>query len=303
MMACRPPPLWNALRAGSTSSATSVGSGATVSMPAPMRPGSSRSLIRPCMRSACSPMMRKNSRRSAGSTALPPSSSVVTEPLMEVSGVRSSWPTRLKNSARWRSISSSGAKSCMVTTTDSISPSGDRIGVALISVRTLRPSGTASSISSARTISPLSSRCAVGNSPRGISRPSARRQEITSSNCSVERPGPRRPSTIRRAARLIVNGRPLPASKTTTPTGEVSTRASKRALACRSLRWARALATAAAAWEANSISTSSSSAVKASSSAFSARKKLPRCTSRWRSGAAWKARENIGVGSRPSERM
>ena len=48
---------------------------------------------------------------------------------MEVSGARSSWLTMPRNSARNRSSSSSGARSCMVTTTDSTSPSSDRIGV------------------------------------------------------------------------------------------------------------------------------------------------------------------------------
>ena len=101
-------------------------------------------------------MMRKNSRISAGSSSGVVLSTVATEPLMEVSGARSSWLTMLRNSARSRSSSSSGARSCMVTTTDSSAPSAAWIGVELTSVVTLRPSGTESSISSARTVSGLS---------------------------------------------------------------------------------------------------------------------------------------------------
>ena len=102
-------------------------------------------------------MMRENSRRSAASSASPSSSRVAAEPLIDVSGSRSSWLTRLRNSARWRSISSSGARSCSVTTADSTPPPGDGIGVELTRVRTLSPSGNASSTSSARTVLPLPS--------------------------------------------------------------------------------------------------------------------------------------------------
>ena len=45
-IAWRPPPLWNAVRACSTSTATSSCSGSTESVPASMRPASSRSPIR-----------------------------------------------------------------------------------------------------------------------------------------------------------------------------------------------------------------------------------------------------------------
>ena len=86
-------------------------------------------------------MMRKNWRVVAGSEAGEAPSAVAAEPLMEVSGTRSSWLTMPRNSARSRSSSSSGAKSCKVTTTDSTAPSSERIGVALTSVVTLRPSG------------------------------------------------------------------------------------------------------------------------------------------------------------------
>ena len=60
---------------------------------------------------------------------------------MEVSGPRSSWLTKLRNSARSRSISSRGVRSCKVTTTVSTRPSSAKTGVALTSTVTLRPSG------------------------------------------------------------------------------------------------------------------------------------------------------------------
>ena len=63
----------------------------------------------------------------------------------------------------------------MVTTTDATAPSSAWIGVALTSVVTLRPSGTESAISSARTVSPPLSAPASGSWSRAISRPSARR--------------------------------------------------------------------------------------------------------------------------------
>ena len=68
----------------------------------------------------------------------------------------------------------------MVTTTDSTAPSADRIGVELISVAMRRPSGTESTIFSARTLLALGSCCASGNSARATSRPSPRRQVIDS---------------------------------------------------------------------------------------------------------------------------
>ena len=63
---------------------------------------------------------------------------------MEVSGVLSSWLTMPRNSARSRSSSSIGVMSCMVTTTDSTSPSSpssEKMGVALTRVVTLSPVG------------------------------------------------------------------------------------------------------------------------------------------------------------------
>ena len=61
----------------------------------------------------------------------------------------------------------------MVMTTDSTS-SSDRMGVALIRAVTLRPSGDRRTISSARTVSPVTRVWARGNSRRETSRPSAR---------------------------------------------------------------------------------------------------------------------------------
>ena len=63
----------------------------------------------------------------------------------------------------------------MVTTSDTTAPSAERIGVALTSTVTLRPSGTENSISSARTVSALRSSSASESSPSRISRPSPRR--------------------------------------------------------------------------------------------------------------------------------
>ena len=76
-------------------------------------------------------MIRKNWVISAGSSAADASSRVSADPLMAASGVRSSWLTMSRNSARSRSSSSIGVMSCMVTTTDSTSPSSEKMGVAL----------------------------------------------------------------------------------------------------------------------------------------------------------------------------
>ncbi len=207
-----------------------------------------------------------------------------------------------RNSVRIRSSSSNGARSCMVTTTDRTSFSAAWIGVTLTSVVTLRPSGTESVISSARTVSPSLSCRASGNSARETSRPSARRHVITSSSSSAARPGELRPSTMRRASRLDDSGLPVSASKTTTPTGDVSTRASRSARARRSSRWARVLASAVAAWEANSTRTSSSALVNSSPPSFSARKKLPTSTPRYFIGATSIAVGQMRSDESPSDR-
>ena len=76
------------------------------------------------------------------------------EPFIVARGVRSSWLTMPKNSARSRSTSCTAVISWMVTTRVSTSPPSVWIGVQFISAETLRPSDTSKTISSARTISP-----------------------------------------------------------------------------------------------------------------------------------------------------
>ena len=191
-------PVRNALRARSTSSAAAAGSGATDRVPESMRPASRRSAISPRMWPDCSRMMRWNSRISAGSSAADSSSSATADPVIDVSGVRSSWLTSPRNSVRRRSVSSSDARSCRVTTTEPAADPAAGIGVALTSARTLRPSGTEITSSSARTVSGSAS----GSSASDCSRPSARRTATTSSRSSTGLPGSRRPSTMRRASRL-----------------------------------------------------------------------------------------------------
>ena len=218
----RSSPVRKALLAPSTRSATAEGSGETESVPESMRPMSSRSEMRPRIWSDCSTMTRKKSRISAGSSPAGSSISVTPAPLIAESGARSSWLKSPRNSERSRATSSNGARSCKVTTTDPGTGPSASLGIALISVRTLRPSGTDSTTFSARTVSALANCCASDTS-----RPSARRQTMTSSSSSSGRTGVRRLSTIRRASRLHDTIRPLAASKTTTPTGEVSIRVSR----------------------------------------------------------------------------
>ena len=119
----------------------------------------------------------------------------------------------------------------MVTTTETTAPSPSRIGVTLTSVVTLPPSGTDSSTSSARAVSALLSAWASGNSLSASSRPSAKRHVSAPSNCSTEPSGASSPLTIRLASRLIFNRLPVAASRMTTPTGVVSTSASRSAWA------------------------------------------------------------------------
>ena len=178
-----PPELTKVFRARSTSAATSTGSGLMGRVPVSMRATSSRSPIRSRMLPTWSRIMRRNWRISTGSRSSVFSCMAITDPQMEVSGMRSSWLTMPRNSARIRSISSNCVMSCMVTTTDSTSPSSDRMGVALSSTLTRRPSGAARTISSARTVSVVLRASAKGNSSREISLPSARRTVITSSSC------------------------------------------------------------------------------------------------------------------------
>ncbi len=74
-----------------------------------------------------------------------------------------------------------------------------------------------------------------------------------------------RPLTILLASRLTDVSPPVFASNTRTPTGEVSIRVSRSALARRSSRCLRALAMTSAAWEANITRVSSSSGVNSTS--------------------------------------
>ena len=58
-------------------------------------------------------MMRKNCATSAGPKMREARSTVAAEPLIEVSGARNSWLTMPRNSARMRSSSRSGSRSCI----------------------------------------------------------------------------------------------------------------------------------------------------------------------------------------------
>ena len=145
----------------------------------------------------------------------------------------------------------------------------------LTSTLTLRPSGTARTISSARTVSVTLRASARGNSKRESSLPSARRTVSTSGSCSAVRSGSSRPSTILLASRLKETGAPLGMSKTATPTGEVSIRVSRPVLARCSSRCRRALETTRATWEANMTRVSSSSWVNSPPSLSLVRLILP----------------------------
>ena len=235
-MPCLPPPLRKALFASATSRATSVAPGETESAPVSMRATSSRSLISTRIRSAWALMTWWNCRISAGFGGAGESSRAATDPLTVATGVRNSWLTIARNSARSRSCSSRGVMSCTVTMKDSIRPSSERMGVPLTSTLKLRPSGTRRTISSARIVSAALSAWAMDSSSREISAPSARRTVMTSRSCSGGWSGVRRPSTILRISRLTETGAPVLPSKTTTPTGAVSISVSRSALARSSSR-------------------------------------------------------------------
>ena len=181
-------------------------------------------------------MMRMNWTISAGSRVFGDSSRVSAEPLIEVSGARSSWLTMARNSARIRSRASSGVRSWTVTTVDSNSPVSERIGVALTRTVTARPSGTVRTSSSARRVSLVLSTWTMGNSWSEISRPSGRRNVRALRSCSADWPGMQRELTILRPSRLMELTAPVRASKTTTPTGEVSISVSRLFLASCSSR-------------------------------------------------------------------
>ena len=281
-------------RARSTSGASSTASGLTGSVPVLMRATSSRLSISSRMLSDCSTMMRRNWRSSAGSRSSAASIIVVAEPRIVVSGVRSSWLTMPRNSARSRSMSSSADMSWNTNTYDSISPPAARTGAAFSSTVTLRPSGTPSTISSARTVSPVASPSASGSSASDTSRPSARRMVSTSSSCSGGWSAPRMLSMTRRASRFTVIGRAVRASSTATPTGEVSISVSRPVRARCSSRRCPALSSAIAACDANITRVSSSSRVNSGPGRSRARWMLPSRSPRRRMGAVTKA--PIGAG-------
>ena len=216
-------------------------------------------------------MTRNSCTISVGSSAAGVPSTVAAQPLIEVSGARNSWLTMPRNWARSRSTSSTGVMSCSVTISDSTSPVSERMGVALTSVVTRRWSGNSRTISSARTGTASRSMSPRADSSRKSSRPSPRRTRNPSSSSAAERPGLPRSPTIRRDSRFSDTTRPLLASNTTTPTGEVSINASRSARARCSSRYSRALAIAAPACEANGASTSSSSRVNSCPPTLSAR--------------------------------
>ena len=136
----------------------------------------------------------------------------------------------------------------MVIITDPTSPPSARIGVALMSVLTLRPAGTASTTSSARTVSPMPSVCSKEHLGQRHLPPvgAADRDHLQELLDGAVRASAGL-STMRRASRLNETGRPARALRTTTPTGEVSTRASREvstrasrsARVHRSRRWVR----------------------------------------------------------------
>ena len=135
------------------------------------------------------------------------------------------------------------------------------MGVAFISTLTLRPSGTDRTISSARAVSPVIIVWAMGTSAKDTLRPSPRWTVSMCRSCTRGRSGILRVSKILTISRLKDTGAPVLASKTATPTGEVSIRVSRSVLARGSSWYRRALAMTRAAWEANITRVSSSSAV------------------------------------------
>ena len=220
----RCPLLRKARLACSMTGARSVGSGDTERVPASMRVMSSKSLIRSRMWSAWSSMRPKNWPTSAGSSGVDESRTVAAAPLIDVSGARSSWLTMARNSARSRSRSSSGVMSCSVATTDTSSPSSERIGEALTRVVTLVPSRRSITSSSACTASPSRTARTTGNSLKATSDPSMRRQVSPHTSCVASRASAGGAPTMRRASRLTITTVRELASTTNTPTGDVLTR-------------------------------------------------------------------------------
>ena len=70
-------------------------------------------------------MMRWNWAASAGCSSPAASSSVSADPLTEDRGTLSSWLTMARNSARSRSCSANGVRSCKVTMKDASCPSSE----------------------------------------------------------------------------------------------------------------------------------------------------------------------------------
>lgn len=81
-------------------------------------------------------------------------------------------------------------------------------------VLTLRLSGAGNVISSARSVSPLPSCCASGNSRRDTSRPAPRRNDSTSKRCSGGRPGIPVPHRHAQEGPRVRQGAAMPKSRT-----------------------------------------------------------------------------------------
>ena len=192
----------------------------------------------------------------------------------------------------------------MVTTTDATAPSSAWIGVALIRVLTLRPSGTESTTSSARTVSPAPSWLRQGELAQGHLAPVGAPARHHLQELLGLMPGRAQPFDD--APRLAIERRRMAGSRV--EHHHADRRGLDQGLEVGASRAARrggraALAIADAAWEANSASTSSSSSVNCRAPALSPRKKWPTCTPRWRSGALMKVQAGRrGSGDKPSER-
>ena len=163
----------------------------------------SRPLMRSRMWSAWSSMRPKNWPTSAESSGIDESRTVAAAPLIDVSGARSSWLTVARKSARSRSRSCSGVMSWRVATTDTSSPSSERIGVAFTRVVTSLPSGRLITSSSACTVSPLWTARTTGRSSKATLDPSTRRHVSPLRSCAARASAACSP-TMRRASRLAI---------------------------------------------------------------------------------------------------
>ena len=176
-----------------------------------------------------------------------------------------------RKSARSRSTSFRGARSCSVTIIDSTVPSWDRMGVELTMVVTLRPSWALMTISSVRTVSSPLTIWATRNS-----RPSERRQVTFSSRSCGDWPGSHTPSTMRRALAVERHRRPgAGVERLPPPPGTCRSASPDRpgpaAPRGDSARWRWP----SQAWEANSTSVFSSSRVNPPGPALFDRYRLP----------------------------